>query len=193
MTPSSADVTELLVAWGRGNEAALGELMPLVYDELRRLARRHLSREQEGHTLETTGLVHEAYLKLVDQKRTEWHSRAHFFAIASRQMRRILVDHYRSHHFAKRGGRAAHVDLEEACVAAVEKARDLVALDDALAELATFDERKCRVVELRFFAGMSIEDTATALGVSQGTVMRDWTLARAWLQREIISSGADAS
>jgi len=193
MTPSSADVTELLVAWGRGNEAALGELMPLVYDELRRLARRHLSREQEGHTLETTGLVHEAYLKLVDQKRTEWHSRAHFFAIASRQMRRILVDHYRSHHFAKRGGRAAHVDLEEACVAAVEKARDLIALDDALAELATFDERKCRVVELRFFAGMSIEDTATALGVSQGTVMRDWTLARAWLQREIISSGADAS
>jgi RNA polymerase sigma factor (TIGR02999 family) len=193
MTPAPADITGLLIAWGRGDQAALEELMPLVYGELRRLAHRHLRREQEGHTLETTALVHEAYLRLVDQKRTELHSRAHFFAIASKQMRRILVDHYRSHHYVKRGGRTAHLDIEGTCVAAAEKAREVIALDDALTELASFDERKCRVVELRFFSGLSIEDTALALGVSQGTVMRDWTLARAWLQRAIVSSGTDAS
>ena len=167
--------------------------MSVVYQELRRLAHQHLRREQPGHTLETTALVHEAYLRLVDQTRTELHSRAHFFAIASKQMRRILVDHYRSHHYAKRGGRAAHLDLAETCVAAAEKAREVIALDDALTELAKFDERKCRVVELRFFTGLSIEDTAVALGVSQGTVMRDWTLARAWLQKAMISSDADVS
>ena len=193
MTPAPGEITELLIAWGRGDQAALEDLMPVVYDELRRLAHRHLKREQEGHTLETTALVHEAYLRLVDQTRTELHSRAHFFAIASRQMRRILVDHYRSHHYGKRGGRAARLDIEETCVAAAEKAREIVALDDALTQLETFDERKCRVVELRFFSGLSIEDTAIALGVSQGTVMRDWTLARAWLQRAIISSDTDAS
>lgn len=193
MTPAPENITELLIAWGRGDQAALEDLMPVVYNELRRLAHRHLRGEQEGHTLETTALVHEAYLRLVDQTRTELHSRAHFFAIASRQMRRILVDHYRSHHYAKRGGGAAHVDLEQTCVPAAEKARDVFALDEALDELANFDERKCRVVELRFFGGLSIEDTAIALGVSQGTVMRDWTLARAWLQRAIISSNADVS
>jgi RNA polymerase sigma-70 factor, ECF subfamily len=193
MAPSPAEVTELLIAWGRGDQAALGELMPLVYAELRRLAHRHLRREHEGHTLETTALVHEAYLRLIDQTRTELQSRAHFFAIASRQMRRILVDHYRSQHYAKRGGGAPHVDLEQRCVATAEKARDVIALDDALTELAIFDERKCRVVELRFFGGLSIEDTAVALGVSPGTVMRDWTLARAWLQRAIISSDTDGS
>jgi RNA polymerase sigma factor (TIGR02999 family) len=192
MTPAPADVTELLIAWSRGDQAALEDLMPLVYDELRRLAHRHLRREQEGQTLQTTALVHEAYLRLVDQTRTELHNRAHFFAIASRQMRRILVDHYRSHRYAKRGGGAANVDIEQTCVATREKAREVVALDDALTELANFDERKCRVVELRFFGGLSIEDTAIALGVSQGTVMRDWTLARAWLQSAIISSD-DAS
>jgi RNA polymerase sigma factor (TIGR02999 family) len=193
MTPGPAHVTELLIAWGRGDRAALEDLMPMVYDELRRLAHRHLRREQEGHTLETTALVHEAYLRLVDQTRTELQSRAHFFAIASRQMRRILVDHYRSQHYAKRGGRAAHFDIEQTCLATPEKAREVVALDDALTELASFDERKCRVVELRFFGGLSIEDTAIALGVSPGTVMRDWTLARAWLQRAISSGDADAS
>jgi RNA polymerase sigma factor (TIGR02999 family) len=191
MTPVPVDVTELLIAWGRGDEAAFKDLMPAVYDELRRLAHRHLRREQAGHTLETTALVHEAYLRLVDQTRTELHSRAHFFAIASRQMRRILVDHYRSHHYAKRGGWAAHLDLEETCLAAAEKAREVIALDDALTELASFDERKCRVVELRFFGGLSIEDTAIALKVSQGTVMRDWTLARAWLQRAMTGSNTD--
>lgn len=192
MIPAPADITELLMAWGRGDQKALEELMPLVYDELRRLAHRHLRREQEGHTLETTALVHEAYLRLVDQTRTELHSRAQFYAIASRQMRRILVDHYRSCHYAKRGGRAAHLDIGETCVAAAEKAPEVIALDDALTQLANFDERKCRVVELRFFGGLSIEDTAIALGVSEGTVMRDWTLARAWLQRAMISSDTDA-
>ena len=193
MTPAPTDITQLLIAWSRGDQAALEDLMPAVYDELRRLAHRHLRREKEGHTLETTALVHEAYLRLIDQTRTELHSRAHFFALASRQMRRILVDHYRSQHYAKRGGRAARIDIEETCVAAAEKARDVIALDDALTELATFDERKCRVVELRFFSGLSIEDTAIALGVSQGTVMRDWTLARAWLHRAMVSSGTDAT
>jgi RNA polymerase sigma-70 factor (ECF subfamily) len=193
MTPAPADVTELLIAWGQGDQTALEALMPVVYDELRRLAHRHLRRERESHTLETTALVHEAYLRLVDQSRTELQNRAHFFAIASRQMRRILVDHYRWRRYAKRGGRAAHIDIEQTCVAAAEKAREVVALDDALTELASFDERKCRVVELRFFAGLSIEETAIALRVSQGTVMRDWTMARAWLQRAIISSDADAS
>jgi RNA polymerase sigma-70 factor, ECF subfamily len=193
MTPAPANITELLMAWRRGDQAALEDLMPVIYDELRRLARRHLRREHEGHTLETTALVHEAYLRLLGQTRTELQSRAHFFAIASRQMRRILVDHYRSHHYAKRGGRVSHIDIEQTCVASAEKAREVVALDDALTELASFDERKCRVVELRFFGGLSIENTAIALGVSQGTVMRDWTLARAWLQRAMISSNADAS
>lgn len=193
MTPAPENVTELLIAWGRGDQASLEELMPVIYRQLRHLAHRHLRREQEGHTLETTELVHEAYLRLVDQKRTELQSRAHFFAIASSQMRRILVDHYRSHHYAKRGGGAAHVDIEQRCVATPEKAREVLALDDALSELASFDERKCRVVELRFFGGLSIEDTAIALGVSQGTVMRDWTLARAWLQRAMISSDANGS
>lgn len=193
MMPAPADVTELLIAWSQGDRAALDGLMPVVYNELRRLAHRHLRREQEGHTLETTSLVHEAYLRLVDQTRTELESRAHFFAIASRQMRRILVDHYRSHRYAKRGGGAAHIDVEETCIATSGKAREVVALDDALTELASFDERKCRVVELRFFGGLSIEDTAIALGVSQGTVMRDWTLARAWLQRAITSSKANVS
>jgi RNA polymerase sigma factor (TIGR02999 family) len=192
MTSPPADVTELLIAWGHGDQSALDELMPFVYNELRRLAHRHLRREQVGHTLETTALVHEAYLRLVDQTRTELESRTHFFAIASRQMRRILVDHYRSQHYAKRGGGAAHIDIEQTCVATPERARGVITLDDALTELASFDERKCRVIELRFFGGLSIEDTAIALGVSQGTVMRDWTLARAWLHRAITSSDADA-
>jgi RNA polymerase sigma-70 factor, ECF subfamily len=193
MTPARADITERLMAWGRGDQAALEDLMPAVYDELRRLAHRHLRREHEGHTLETTVLVHEVYLRLVNQTRTEVQTRAHFFAIASRQMRRILVDHYRAHHFAKRAGEAAHVDIEQACVVAAEKGREVIALDDALTRLASLDERKCRVVELRFFGGLSIKDTAIALGVSQGTVIHDWTLARAWLQNAMISSNADGS
>jgi RNA polymerase sigma factor (TIGR02999 family) len=193
MTPPTADETEMLLAWGRGDKAALGDLMSVVYDELRRLAHRHLRREQEGHTLETTALVHEVYLKLIDQTRSDLRSRAHFFAIASNQMRRILVDHYRSHQYAKRGSGAAHVVLEERLVPAAHKGREVIALDNALTELAKFDERKCRVVELRFFAGLSIEETAVALSVSPGTVMRDWTLARAWLQRAITRCGSNGS
>jgi RNA polymerase sigma-70 factor, ECF subfamily len=192
MKPAPADITERLLAWGRGDQAALEDLMPVVYDELRRLAHRHLRREHEGHTLETTALVHEAYLRLINQTRTEVQTMAQFYAIASRQMRRILVDHYRARHYAKRDGGAIHIDIERACVLAAEKGREIIALDDALTTLASFDERKCRVVELRFFGGLSIEDTAAALGVSQGTVARDWTLARAWLQRAIASSNADA-
>jgi RNA polymerase sigma-70 factor, ECF subfamily len=191
MSSERNDVTEMLIAWQRGDETALADLMPVVYDELRRIARRHLSRENEGHTLQTTALVHEAYLQLVDESRTAWQSRAHFFAIAARQMRRVLVDHYRSHQYAKRGGGAEHIDLEDALVAAPERAREVIALDDALTELAAFDERKCRVIELRFFAGLSIEETAVALNVSPGTVMRDWTLAKAWLQRAM--GGGDAN
>jgi RNA polymerase sigma factor (TIGR02999 family) len=193
MTPLPADVTQLLIAWGRGDEEAFGELMPIVYNELRRRAHRYRRREQEGRTLETTALVHETYLKLIDQTRTDWQSRAHFFAIASRQMRRILVDHYRSRHYAKRWPGAAPMDLDVALVPTPDKAREVIALDDALNELAEFDQRKCRVVELRSFIGLSIEETAAVLNVSPGTVMRDWTLARAWLQRTMGEGGGYAS
>ncbi|MGH9937304.1 MAG: sigma-70 family RNA polymerase sigma factor [Blastocatellia bacterium] len=184
-TPSSQEVTQLLVAWSNGAEAALEQLMPLVYRELHRLASRHLGRERAGHTLQTTALVHEAYLRLVDQKEANWQSRAHFFAVAAQMMRRILVDHARARRFAKRGAGARRVSLDEAMVVSDERAADVVALDEALNALAEFDERKSRMVELRFFGGLSIEETAEVLGVSPGTVMRDWTLTKAWLQREI--------
>jgi RNA polymerase sigma-70 factor, ECF subfamily len=185
MTPSPQEVTRLLVAWSDGDEEALAALMPLVYEELRRLAHRHLGRERAGHTLQTTALVHEAYLRLVDQKETRWRNRAHFIAVASQMMRRILVDYARARGYAKRGGGARRVSLDEAMVVSDERADDVVALDEALSALAQFDERKSRMVELRFFGGLSIEETAEVLGVSPGTVMRDWTLAKAWLQREI--------
>jgi RNA polymerase sigma-70 factor, ECF subfamily len=179
------DVSQLLVAWSNGDEEAHEQLMPLVYKELRRLAHRHLGRERAGHTLQTTALVHEVYLRLVDQKEIRWQNRAHFFAVAAVMMRRILVDYARSRRFAKRGGGAPHVSLDEAMVVSNERAADIVALDEALNALAEFDERKSRMVELRFFGGLSIEETAEVLRVSPGTVMRDWTLAKAWLQREL--------
>jgi RNA polymerase sigma-70 factor (ECF subfamily) len=191
MTPSPQEVTRLLVAWSDGDEQALAALMPLVYDELRRLAHRHLGRERADHTLQTTALVHEAYLRLVDQKEPRWRNRAHFLAIASQMMRRILVDYARARGFAKRGGGAWRAPLDEAMVVSDERAADVVALDEALKALAQFDERKSRMVELRFFGGLSIEETAEVLGVSPGTVMRDWTLAKAWLQREINSGDRD--
>ncbi|MFN0108614.1 MAG: sigma-70 family RNA polymerase sigma factor [Blastocatellia bacterium] len=183
--PSQQNVTELLLAWNSGDEAARDELLPLVYQELHRLAGRYLGRERGGHTLQATALVHEAYLRLVNQQDVNWQNRAHFFGVSAQMMRRILVDHARSRHMAKRGGGAQQVDLEEALVVSDERAADVVALDDALKALAEFDERKCRMVELRFFGGLSIEETAEVLGVSPGTVMRDWTLAKAWLQQEI--------
>ena len=185
MAETPTEVTQLLVAWGSGDQAALDQLMPLVYDELKRLARRHLGRERRGHTLQTTALVNEAYLKLVDQRAVHWESRAQFFALAAQAMRRILVDHARGRQYLKRGGDAQQVTLDVALLVSTERAADVIALDDALQSLAEFDMRKCRIVELRFFGGLSIEETAQVLEVSPGTVMRDWTLAKAWLQREL--------
>jgi RNA polymerase sigma factor (TIGR02999 family) len=183
-------VTQLLLAWGKGDQHALEELMPLVYRELRRLAHRHLGRERPDHTLQTTALVHEAYLRLVDQKDASWQNRAQFFAVAAQIMRRILVDYARARQYAKRGGGAQMVELDEAMVVSTDRAAAVVALDEALLRLAELDCRKSRLVELRFFGGMSIEETAEILGVSPGTVMRDWTLAKAWLRREMTMKGS---
>jgi RNA polymerase sigma factor (TIGR02999 family) len=183
MTQPPHEVTQLLVAWSDGDRAALDQLTPLVYEELHRLAHKHMSRERQGHTLQTSALVNEAYVRLIDQRNVRWQNRAQFFSIASRLMRRILVDHARSHHYAKRGGDIRRVSLEEAMVVAQEQAAELVALDDALNSLAAIDPRKCQVVELRFFGGMSVEESAEVLGVSAVTVMRDWSTAKAWLQR----------
>lgn len=183
MTPSSIDVTQLLVAWGNGDQTARDQLMPLVYTELHRLAHRHIKKERPGHTLQTSALVNEAFLRLVDQRDVHWQSRAHFFGIAAQMMRRILVDYARSRRYAKRGGDARQVSLDEELMVTNQRNADVVGLDDALTELASIDERKSRVVELKFFGGLSIEETAEVLGVSPGTVMRDWTLAKAWLRR----------
>ncbi len=185
MTRSPHEVTQLLFAWSNGDRAALDELTPLVYEELYRLAHHHMSRERPGHTLQTSALVNEAYVRLIDQKNVRWQNRAQFFSIASRLMRRILVDHARSHHSAKRGGDIRRVSLDEAAVVARERAAELVALDEALNSLAAIDPRKSQVVELRFFGGMSVEETAEVLGVSPVTVMRDWSTAKAWLQLAI--------
>ncbi len=186
---SPKEVTQLLVAWGNGDPHALQELMPLVYRELRRLAHGHLRRERPDHTLQTTALVHEAYLRLVDQQEANWKNRAQFFAVAAQMMRRILVDYARARQYAKRGGGAQPVELDEAMVVSSDRAAEVVALDEALLRLAELDSRKSRLVELRFFGGLSIEETAEILGVSPGTVMRDWTLAKAWLQREMTHEG----
>ena len=179
------DVTGLLVAWGRGDESVLDELMPIVHGELRRLARRLMRGERGNHTLQTTAVVNEAYLRLVDLNRVRWQDRAHFFAISARLMRRILVDHARSRKYLKRGGLLRRVSLNEALIVSGERGTDLVALDDALVALAAVDPRKSQVVELRFFGGLSIEETAEALHVSGETVVRDWRFARAWLRREL--------
>jgi RNA polymerase sigma-70 factor (ECF subfamily) len=186
MTPSPQEVTQLLIEWGNGNEAAADKLMPLVYEELHRLAHRYMGHERPGHTLQTSGLVNEAYLRLIDQSQVHWQNRSHFFGIAAQMMRRILVDYARNRRYAKRGGNARQVPLDEGLIVSEERGEEIVALDDALQNLATIDERKSRIVELRFFGGLSIEETAETLGVSPGTVMRDWTLAKAWLRREII-------
>jgi RNA polymerase sigma factor (TIGR02999 family) len=177
-------VTQLLIEWTNGSPAARDELMPFVYEELRRLAHRHMRGERPGHTLQTSALVHEAFLRLVDQKDVHWESRAHFFAIAAQIMRRILVDYARNRGTVKRGGNARQISLDETIVSAGRSA-EVVALDDALQSLASLDQRKSQIVELRFFGGLSIEETAEVLGVSPGTVMRDWTLAKAWLRREM--------
>jgi RNA polymerase sigma factor (TIGR02999 family) len=182
MIKPQQEVTRLLEEWSGGNQAALDELMPIVYDELRRLAQHFMNRERKGNTLQTTALVNEAYLKLVDQRRAQWHNRKHFFAVSAHLMRRILVDRARERGYQKRGGGALTVSLDEALtVSTDEQAAEIVALDEALKELATFDERKTRVVELRYFGGLSVEETAEVLKISPVTVMRDWTSAKAWL------------
>ncbi len=181
----SRQVTDLLVAWGEGDPSALERLIPLVHEELRRLARRQMAGERPGHTLQTTALVNEAYLRLVDLSRVRWQDRTHFFAMSARLMRRILVDHARTRQSLKRGGGARLVSLDEALVVSEGRGEDLVALDDALHALAKTAPRKSQVVELRFFGGLSVEETAEALGVSPETVMRDWRLAKVWLLREL--------
>lgn len=185
MPPELPHVTQLLRDWGNGDQSAADRLMPLVYDELRRLAHRYMRRERPGYTLQTSALVHEAYVRLVDQGQVQWESRAHFFGIAARLMRQILVDQARRRNFVKRGGGAIRVSVNEATTVVEEQSAKVMVLDDALKTLETIDPRKSRIVELRFFGGMSIEETAEALKLSPGTVMREWTFARAWLKKEI--------
>lgn len=179
------DVTELLLDWSQGNRGALDRLMPLVYEELRRLAKSHLARERIGHTLSGTALVHEAYLRLVKQDRVQWQNRAHFFGVAAQMIRRILVDHARSRLAIKRGAGSPHFTLDLTSVTPEQPALDLVALDDALQTLEKLDHQQSRIVELRFFAGLSIEETSEVLSVSPATIKRDWTLAKAWLHKEM--------
>jgi len=183
--PSPHEITELLQAWSDGNQEALDKLVPLVYAELHRLARHYMSNERPDRTLQTTELVNEAYLRLVDWKNARWQNRAHFFAVAAQMMRRILVDFARSRHYLKRGGQARRVSFSEAVVVSLERGEDLIALDDALQSLAAIDQRKTQIVELRFFGGLSVAETAEVLKISTRTVMRDWSLAQAWLYREL--------
>jgi RNA polymerase sigma factor (TIGR02999 family) len=187
MTESSSpkEVTRLLVDWSDGDEAALERLMPLVYDELRRLARHYMRRERPGHTIQPTALVNEAYLRLVEQKNVLWQNRAHFYGIAAHIMRRILVDHARTRLRAKRGGGALRVSLVEAAARAEERTADVLAIDEALEALAKVDPRKARVIELRYFGGLSVEETAEVLKVSRSTVMHDWNMAKAWLYVQV--------
>lgn len=185
--PASPQVTQLLVAWGNGDQVAGDQLMSLVYQELHRLAHYYMKRESPGHSLQTSALVNEAFVRLVDQRNVQWQNRAHFFGIAAQMMRRILVDYARKRAYAKRGGNAKQISLDEALIVSDERSAEVVNVHEALERLAQFDARKGQIVELRFFGGLSIEETAGVLGVSPGTVMRDWTLAKAWLRREISS------
>ena len=187
---SPQEVTRLLQAWKAGDEGALERLMPLVYDELHRLARRYMAAEQTGHPLQTTALVHEVYLRLVDANTIDWQNRAHFYAICSRLMRRILIDFARSRNYQKRGPNFAHIQLEEAATISATVGSELLAVDEALKQLATIDTRKGEVVEMRFFGGLTVEEIAAALSVSPETVMRDWKLAKAWLLRELSHEGS---
>jgi RNA polymerase sigma factor (TIGR02999 family) len=178
-------ITQLLIDWNNGSPEAMEKLMPMVESELRRIAANYMRRERPGHTLQTSALVNEAYLKLVDQTRVRWQNRSHFFALASQLMRRILLDHARSQRRAKRGGDAIPVNLDDVAVIAPERSAELVALDDALTRLAEFDLRKAKIVEMRFFGGLTVDEAAEALGIAPITVMLHWRLARAWLQREM--------
>jgi RNA polymerase sigma factor (TIGR02999 family) len=189
--PGTHEITQLLQAWSEGQPDALEKLMPVVYDELHRLAQRYMAHERPGHTLQASALVNEAYIRLADIKQMSWQNRVQFFALSAQLMRRILVDFARCHRSSKRGGNAEAVWLEEALVMSQERSPDLVALDDALNALAAIDARRGRVVELRFFGGLTVEETAEVLQVSPETVMHDWKLAKAWLMREL--SGAEWS
>ena len=181
------EITELLISWSKGNEGALEQLIPLVYPELRRLARAYMKRENRGHTLQTSALINEAYLRLVDQKHINWNNRAHFFAVAAQIMRRILIDHARSYKYKKRGGGALRVSLDEVAVLD-DRAGDFIALDEALTKLAAIDIRKSQIVELRFFGGLTVEETAEVIKLAPITVMREWRAARAWLHREMVAN-----
>jgi RNA polymerase sigma-70 factor, ECF subfamily len=182
---STPGLTELLDDWQQGDLTAIEKLTPLIYDELRRIAHRYVQRERNGHTLETTALVNEAYLRLAGQKKIEWQNRSHFFAVTAQVMRHILIDHARRRRFLKHGGDAQQVSLGQAALMSEQRAAELVALDEALDDLAKLDQRKSQVVELRYFGGLSLEETAEVLGVSLMTVRRDWRAAKAWLYRRI--------
>jgi RNA polymerase sigma factor (TIGR02999 family) len=191
-SPAAHDVTQLLIAWSNGDQAARDQLMSVVYEELHRLAQRYMRRESPGHTLQTSALVHEAFFRLVDQRNVHWQNRSHFFAVAAQMMRRILVDYARSRSYAKRGGGARAVSLDEGLIVSEERSAEVVAVDEALEALARFDARKSQIVELRFFGGLSINETAEVLGVSPGTVSADWAMAKAWLRREISAGASDS-
>jgi RNA polymerase sigma factor (TIGR02999 family) len=184
-TPSPQEITQLLIAGSNGSQDALERLFPVVYEALRRLAHHYMSRERPGHTLQTTAVVHEAYLRLIDQKHVQWQNRAHFFAIAAQMMRRILITHAQSHAYAKSGGGALKVSLDETAILSQERAGELLALDEALKGLTALDPRRSQVVELRFFGGLSNEEIAEVLKISPNTVTRDWNVAKAWLYREM--------
>ena len=190
-TPPQHEITQLLAEWREGNQSALDELYPLVYDELHRLARRYMSRERKGHTLQTTALINEAYVRLVDQKNVHWANRSHFFAISAQIMRRILIDHARRHAYAKRGGGAQQVSLEEAAIVTPDASAEMLRLDEALKSLAEMDSRRSQVVELRYFGGLNNEEIAGVLNVSENTVTRDWNMARAWLYQQLTGRGAN--
>jgi RNA polymerase sigma factor (TIGR02999 family) len=190
-TPSPEEITQLLKAWSDGDQAALERLTPLVQAELHRLARRYMSKESPGHTLQATALVNEAFVRLIDWKNVRWQNRAHFFGVSAQLMRRILVDYARSRKYKKRGGGAVEVSLEEAAIVSKERSADFIALDDALNALATFDQRKSQIVELRFFGGLSVEETAEVLKISPRTVLREWSMAQAWLYRELKQGAKD--
>lgn len=190
-TTTSHEVTQLLLAWNQGDRTALERLIPMVHAELRRIARRYMRNERAGHTLQTTALINEAYLRLIDAQQVRWQNRAHFFGIAAQLMRRILVDFARERSYKKRGGGAHQVSFEETMVFSRERGEDLVALDEALSALTEFDERKGRVVEMRFFGGLSEKEIAEALAVSQETVRRDWRLAKSWLRRKLTETAAN--
>jgi len=188
---SPEGMTRLLLDWSGGNQAALNELIPLVEQELHRIAHQYMNRESPGHTLQTTALVNEAYLRLIDQNSVRWQNRAHFFAIAAQTMRRILIDHARKGARAKRGGKARKISLDEVAIVSHDQSAELVALDEALERLAALDPRRGRVVELRFFGGLNVDEIAEVLGISPNTVTRDWNMARAWLTRELRHEGTE--